>query len=49
LLNGYFKLSKQINFNFCRRVNPNTKGQDGWSALEIAATSGVLEIIQILL
>ena len=32
-----------------KRVSPNTKGQDGWTALEIAATSGVLEIIQILL
>lgn len=32
-----------------KRVSPNTKGQDGWTALEIAATSGVLEVIQILL
>ena len=36
-------------FNFFRRVNPNTKGVDGWTALEIAATSGVIEIVQILL
>jgi|LauGreDrversion4_2_1035121.scaffolds.fasta_scaffold1340272_1 ankyrin repeat protein len=30
-------------------MNPNTKGKEGWTALEIAATSGVLEVIQILL
>jgi hypothetical protein len=30
-------------------MNPNTKGKEGWTALEIAATSGVLEVIQMLL
>lgn len=30
-------------------MSPNTKGLDGWTALEIAATSGVLETIQVLL
>ena len=29
--------------------SPNTKGVDGWTALVIAATSGVIEIVQILL
>jgi hypothetical protein len=28
-----------------RRMNPNTKGKEGWTACEIAATSGVLEVI----
>ena len=28
-----------------KRLNPNTKGHEGWTALEIAATSGVLEIV----
>lgn len=32
-----------------RRLNPNTKGKEGWTALEIAATAGVLEVVQILL
>jgi len=26
-------------------MNPNTKGKERWTALEIAATSGVLEVI----
>jgi len=31
-----------------KQCNPNTKGLEGWTALEIAATSGVIEIVQIL-
>lgn len=37
------------NVTLNRRMNPNTKGKEGWTAVEIAATSGVLEVIQTLL
>jgi hypothetical protein len=30
-------------------VSPNTKGVGGWTALEISATSGILEVVQLLL
>lgn len=32
-----------------KRVNPNVKGTDEWTALEIAATNGVLESVHLLL
>jgi hypothetical protein len=32
-----------------RRVNPNVKGTDDWTALEIAATNGILESVHLLL
>jgi ankyrin repeat protein len=28
-----------------RHVNPNTKGKDGWTALEIASTSGIVDMV----
>ena len=34
---------------FKRKVNPNILGKDGWSPLEIAVQTGVIEIVQLLL
>ena len=34
---------------FKRMVNPNTLGKDGWSPLEIAVQTGIIEIVQLLL
>ncbi len=43
------QVQTQLDLISFRRMNPNTKGKEGWTALEIAATSGVLEVIQMLL
>ena len=34
---------------FKGKVNPNILGKDGWSPLEIAVQTGVIEIVQLLL
>lgn len=34
---------------FKRKVNPNTPGKDGWQPIEIAVTTGILEIVRHLL
>ena len=33
----------------CRNVNPNTLGKDGWSPLEIAVQTGIIETVQLIL
>ena len=34
---------------FKRMINPNILGKDGWSPLEIAVQTGIIEIVQLLL